>query len=171
LPNVHKLEKKNIFKQLHEPQQLNLKQEANETLVQPSTLANVSLTSEEVLATPLLKTEIELKTDEQLNLAKEKQIINKAETAKQKQPVKVTEAKINSTPTKSAQFNYPWSHDNKAVAIMKNWYPLRFKLNYPRHSVLNAYEQKDFLDLHLRFRNRTHLNEKEVKSYKLYSVS
>ena len=65
----------------------------------------------------------------------------------------------------------PWSHDNKAVSIMKNWYPLRFKLNYPKNSVLSAYEQKDYLNLHSKFRNRTHVNEKEVKFYKLYSVT
>ena len=69
------------------------------------------------------------------------------------------------------QLQYPWSHDNKAVSIMKNWYPLRFKLNYPKNSVLSAYEQKDYLNLHSKFRNRTHVNEKEVKFYKLYSVT
>ena len=69
------------------------------------------------------------------------------------------------------QLQYPWSHDNKAVSIMKNWYPLRFKLNYPKNSVLSAYEQKDYLNLHSKFRNRTHVNEKEVKFYKLYSVN
>jgi len=63
----------------------------------------------------------------------------------------------------------PWAHNPKAVNIMKNWYPLQFKLAYPKKSVLNASEQKEFLDLHSRFRNRTHLTEKEVKQYKTYS--
>ena len=66
--------------------------------------------------------------------------------------------------------NYPWSHDTKAVNIMKNWYPLRFKLAYPRKSLLNTYEQKEFLQLYSKFRNRTHVTEKEVKHYKTYSV-
>lgn len=65
---------------------------------------------------------------------------------------------------------YPWSQNTRAVNIMKSWYPLKFKLAYPKKSVLNSREQKDFLELHSRFRNRTHLNEKEVKSYKTYSV-
>ena len=46
--------------------------------------------------------------------------------------------------------SHPWAHDTKAVNIMKNWYPLRFKLAYPRKSVLNTNEQKEFLQLHAR---------------------
>jgi hypothetical protein len=55
--------------------------------------------------------------------------------------------------------------------IMKNWYPLRFKLNYPSKSALKLSEQKDFIDMCKKFLNRTHLSQKEVKTYKLYVVS
>lgn len=74
-------------------------------------------------------------------------------------------------PQKMPQVKYPWINDTKATNIMKNWYPLRFKLAYPKKSVLNPLEQKDFISFHSRFRNRTHLNEKEVKHYKTYAVS
>ncbi len=70
---------------------------------------------------------------------------------------------------KQRYVQFPWAYNPKAINIMKNWYPLQFKLGYPKRSVLNASEQKEFLNLHSRFRNRTHLNEKEVKPYKTYS--
>lgn len=78
-------------------------------------------------------------------------------------PAKETAQKAKKEPPKSKQ-------DPRTMDIMRNWYPLRFKLNYPRKSALNAYEQKEFIDLFKRFQNRTHLSQKEVKLYKLYVV-
>jgi len=54
--------------------------------------------------------------------------------------------------------------------MLKYWYPLRFKLNYPKRSLLNAYEQKEYLEFHERFRSRTTVTQSEVKLYKKYAV-
>ena len=72
-------------------------------------------------------------------------------------------------PSTSSQSNKPQS--DRHSEIMKNWYPLRFKLNYPCKSALKSNEQKEFIDMYKRFLSRTHLNQKEVKTYKLYVVN
>jgi hypothetical protein len=59
---------------------------------------------------------------------------------------------------------------DRSSEIMKNWYPLRFKLNFPNKSALNSFEQKDFIEMTKKFHNRTHISQKEVKAYKLYAV-
>jgi hypothetical protein len=60
--------------------------------------------------------------------------------------------------------------DSRVYNLMKNWYPLRFKLNYPRKSRLNADEQKEFIEFHAKFRHRTKLTAAEVKFFKKYIV-
>jgi hypothetical protein len=64
---------------------------------------------------------------------------------------------------------YPWSKNKKALQIMKQWYPLRFKLNYPKQSSLTSNEQSEYLDLHNIFCNRTTYTSAETKKYKLYT--
>ena len=50
---------------------------------------------------------------------------------------------------------YPF--DSNVYRIIKNWYPLRFKLNFPKKSVLNAAEQKEYLMLHAKFHQKVSL--------------
>ena len=66
--------------------------------------------------------------------------------------------------------NAPWNHDRGIVTLMKNVYPLKFKLNHPQKSSLSLYEQRDFLNLHSKYKSRTHLVQGEVKNYRLYLV-
>ncbi|CAF0998202.1 unnamed protein product [Brachionus calyciflorus] len=58
--------------------------------------------------------------------------------------------------------------DRRTFNLMKFYYPLKFKLPYPKRSHINSYEQKEFIELHLKFRNRVKVTQSEVKFYKKY---
>ena len=60
--------------------------------------------------------------------------------------------------------------ERRAFNIMRFWYPLKFKLPYPRKSLLNSFEQKEFIEFHMKFRNRVKVTQSEVKLYKKYLV-
>jgi hypothetical protein len=61
---------------------------------------------------------------------------------------------------------YPF--DSHTYRIIKNWYPLRFKHNFPKKSILNLSEQKEFFDLNNKFLRVEKINKSETKLYKLY---
>jgi hypothetical protein len=64
----------------------------------------------------------------------------------------------------------PWS-SAKVLNVMKVWYPLRFKLSFPKKSALNLFEQKDFLQMHAKLAKKSELTANEAKLYKKYMVS
>lgn len=90
----------------------------------------------------------------------------KAEEGEQKKP---TVEKPAETEKKSPK-GTPNAQNSAYFRMLKYWYPLRFKLNYPKRSLLNAYEQKEYLEFHERFRSRTTVTQSEVKLYKKYAV-
>lgn len=67
--------------------------------------------------------------------------------------------------------NQHWCADNKTLNIMKNWYPFKFKLAYPRNSNLDSNQQKEFLELHAKFSKGNDLVQSDSKKYKRYMVS
>lgn len=73
--------------------------------------------------------------------------------------------------TTSGDSNLSPGFDRRLNNLMKHWYPLRFKLYYPKKSLLSAYEQKEFLEFHAKFRSRTKVTQSEVKLYKKYLVN
>lgn len=52
---------------------------------------------------------------------------------------------------------------------LKFWYPFKFKLAQPKKSTLSESEQREFIELHNRFKNRTKVTQAEVKFYKKYA--
>jgi hypothetical protein len=82
-------------------------------------------------------------------------------TTKETQAQKPRTNNRNSTPN-----IYPF--DRNTAQVIKNWYPFRFKLIFPKKSVLNATEQREFLELHSKFRTLKHINKSETKQYKRY---
>lgn len=86
-------------------------------------------------------------------------------------PKEIPSKQVSNQTKKETPVKQPKAFDQKTYEIMKTWYPLRFKLNYPQKSVLSSYEQKEFIELFKKFQNRTHLTQKEVKLYKQYVVS
>jgi len=99
------------------------------------------------------------------------------ETTTSKNAHQLSEQKIKQPPPPLNQQQAKEQTQNKSKTldrsseIMKNWYPLRFKLNFPNKSALNTFEQKDFIEMAKKFHNRTHISQKEVKNYKLYAVN
>ncbi len=67
--------------------------------------------------------------------------------------------------------NKYWSKDEHMLTIMKNWYPLKFKLAYPKLSSLDSSQQKEFIELNDKFSKSTELKRSEMKNYKRYMVS
>jgi hypothetical protein len=55
--------------------------------------------------------------------------------------------------------------------LMRFWYPFKLKLEYPRRSSLCAFEQKEFIEFHNKFKSRTKVTQQEVKFYKKYLVN
>lgn len=53
---------------------------------------------------------------------------------------------------------------------IRRWYPLRIKLDPPKRSRLDAVEQKEYLQFHAKFKDRTKLTNEEVRFYKKYLV-
>lgn len=66
--------------------------------------------------------------------------------------------------------NYPWIYSPKALRVMSFLYPLKFKLDYPRNSSLNSNEQKNFVELHMKFNKPTMFVQSNSKDYKQYNV-
>ena len=67
--------------------------------------------------------------------------------------------------------NSHWSRDFKLLEVMKEWYPFKFKLPYPKASCLDSNQQKEFLGLHARFSKPPEVANYESKNYKRYIVS
>ena len=63
------------------------------------------------------------------------------------------------------------SRDKRVTNMMREWYPFRFKLAYPKLSCMNAAEQREFLEFHFKFKSRTTVTNAEVKLYRRYLVS
>ena len=60
--------------------------------------------------------------------------------------------------------------DQATYKMLKSWYPFRFKLAYPKKSLLNLQEQREFIELNNKYRLKTKVNVQEVKFYKKYLV-
>lgn len=110
-------------------------------------------------------TEKLIETKEQVEdehiFAKNQKKISKPETkhVQQKQSPEQSNKDFSQNPIERRIFN-----------LMKHWYPLRFKIPYPRKSLLNAYEQKEFIEFYNRFKNRTKISQSEVRLFKKYLV-
>ena len=65
--------------------------------------------------------------------------------------------------------NKSWSKDYKMLEIMKDWYPLKFKLPYPKHSNLDSNQQQEFMELNARFCKIAD-SSTETKNHKRYIV-
>jgi hypothetical protein len=80
-------------------------------------------------------------------------------------------------PRPSLRYNREKNPDNyfemnkHMLTIMKNWYPLKFKLAYPKLSSLDSSQQKEFIELNDKFSKSTELKRSEMKNYKRYMVS
>ncbi|RNA44600.1 little elongation complex subunit 2 isoform X1 [Brachionus plicatilis] len=72
------------------------------------------------------------------------------------------------SPERSAQDNFKNPIERRAFILMKHWYPLKFKVPYPRKSLLNGYEQREFIEFYERFKNRAKISQSEVRLYKKY---
>lgn len=42
----------------------------------------------------------------------------------------------------------PWEYDRKIFNLMRRYYPGRFKLEYPRNSLLTTEDQQTYISLH-----------------------
>ena len=60
--------------------------------------------------------------------------------------------------------------DQATYKMLKSWYPFRFKLPYPKKSLLSSQEQKEFIELNNKYRLKTKVSVHEVKFYKKYLV-
>jgi hypothetical protein len=92
-----------------------------------------------------------------------------AQVGEEKEQMK-TGVEKQAEPEKKPPKGTPNTQNSAFFRMLKYWYPLRFKLNYPKRSLLNAYEQKEYLEFHERFRSRTTVTQSEVKLYKKYAV-
>jgi lipase chaperone LimK len=117
-------------------------------------------------------TALTLPTEEPTVVPSTSKNVQQQQQQQQKEPTSKTPTQIKpqqQSVVKEQIQNKPKVLD-RSIEIMKNWYPLRFKLNFPNKSALNSFEQKDFIEMTKKFHNRTHISQKEVKAYKLYAV-
>lgn len=110
---------------------------------------------------------------------KKEQIVNKAtvvsdvaHTSAQKKTHRpdMKQDQRKKTPERFGQDSFQNNFDRRVFHLMRNWYPFKFKLAYPRKSLLNAYEQKEFIEFYNRFKNRPKISQSEVRLYKKYLV-
>lgn len=141
---------------IEEPSQIETEQpkaQNTEKINKPNLDKELSLKQKESIQTEIQKTPVKPKTVPNKPLDTSKEI----QTKQNKSPT------VEVNPGKQA-------YDRWVSNLMKYWYPLRFKLNYPKKSLLNGYEQKEFLEYHLKFRNRSKVAQSEVKLFKKYLV-
>lgn len=108
-----------------------------------------------------------VKIETQVKVAEKKVEEERAPPVKEPAPVVEQHTLQEKQPPAAQNKGY---FDKRVLNLMKNWYPFRFKLNYPRKSRLNSDEQREFIEFHAKFRHRTKLTPAEVKFYKKYIV-
>ena len=116
----------------------------------------------------------EIKKDQDKNFIENKETVETDNTRHSTQKItnkpELKQDQRKKTPELSGQEGFQTVFERRAFNLMKNWYPLKFKLPYPRKSLLNAYEQKEFIEFYNRFKNRPKISQSEVRFYKKYLV-